>query len=183
MNKKYIGTYIEFDVVNKNGRIYPYQTTIKAIKKYKKEYIDNNKAFGILGILNSSEIPLNLISHKITRLWEENNKGYAEIEILNTPKGKHLQELVNTIGSRLRLIPCGIGNIDENSNVTDFTLSAIVIDSDSAFDCGTNDWLLIDVKKREYNRNRKETIQQLKTLAALILIVVIIFAVYYVYYN
>ena len=43
------GIMLQTNVKNKNGRIYPKEIMEKEVNRYKKQYIDQNRAYGELG--------------------------------------------------------------------------------------------------------------------------------------
>ena len=65
------GIMLQTEVKNKNGRVYPKEVMQKEVKRYTKEYIDNNRAYGELGHPEGPTINLERTSHLITDLYED----------------------------------------------------------------------------------------------------------------
>ena len=62
------GVFMQAEVKNRNGRIYPKAIMAKEVKRYTKEFIDKNRAFGELGHPEGPTINLDKVSHMITAL-------------------------------------------------------------------------------------------------------------------
>jgi hypothetical protein len=110
-NTHWIATALICDSPNKNNRIYPKEIVQKAIEKYNQ----NPTNLGTLGNSNDAIIHFQDVSHTITKTYLENNELKVEIEILNTPPGKILQNLLKNpeiIAFRTQ----GVGNQEVNEN-------------------------------------------------------------------
>ena len=43
------GVFMQGNIKNRNGRMYPMETLMKEVKRYNKEYVEQNRAYGELG--------------------------------------------------------------------------------------------------------------------------------------
>lgn len=111
---------IEIDVVNNNGRMYPREVMEAALKEYQKK-IDENRAFGELGVSYDTSVNLTQISHKVTKVELEGNRVGVVIEPLSTPQGKILSDMIQNKFD-LGCIPRGIGKVTEDGRVWDYDI-------------------------------------------------------------
>lgn len=110
------GLMQEGGVLNGNGRMYPPKILIREMKNYKK-LVKERRALGELDHPDDSVINLKNASHLVTEIWNEGNKIMGKIEVLNTPSGKVLKELVNA-GVKLGISSRGLGSIKEEKGKT-----------------------------------------------------------------
>ena len=77
------GVFLQADVKNRNGRLYPSKIMEKEVKRYTKEYIDKKRAFGELGHPEGPTVNLDRVSHMITELTQDgtNWRGKAKVTI------------------------------------------------------------------------------------------------------
>jgi hypothetical protein len=88
------GIFQKADTVNANGRVYPRAVLEKALKEYQK-LIDDNRAVGTLEHPEDNKTYLDRISHKITKVWmEEDGTVWGEAIALDTSAGRELQALL-----------------------------------------------------------------------------------------
>jgi hypothetical protein len=104
------GVMLQTEVKNKNGRIYPKEVMQKEVKRYTKEYIDNNRAYGELGHPEGPTINLERTSHLITNLREDGNNFIGKAKILSTPMGNIVKNLLDD-GARLGVSSRGMGSL------------------------------------------------------------------------
>ena len=79
------GIFLQGDLQNRNGRMYPMSTMSKEVNRYNEEYIKKNRAFGELGHPNGPTINLERASHMIKDLRQEGNNYIGKAKILDTP--------------------------------------------------------------------------------------------------
>ncbi len=96
------------DAVNQNGRIYPRSLLEREVSNYQK-FIRENRALGQLDHPNSSVIELEHASHVVTEAHWENDAVVGTIRLLNTPKGKIAQQLIED-GIKLGISSRGVGS-------------------------------------------------------------------------
>ena len=101
---------------NGNGRIYPHKILEREVNNYMK-MVDERRALGELDHPDTSVINLSNASHLVTKIWMEDNKCMGKIEVLNTPSGRVLKELVNA-GCKLGISSRGMGSVTERNGVT-----------------------------------------------------------------
>ena len=104
------GVMLQTEVKNKNGRVYPKEVMQKEVKRYTKEYIDNNRAYGELGHPEGPTINLERTSHLITSLKEDGNNFVGKAKILSTPMGNIVKNLLDD-GARLGVSSRGMGSL------------------------------------------------------------------------
>jgi hypothetical protein len=104
------GVMLQTEVKNKNGRVYPKEVMQKEVKRYTKEYIDNNRAYGELGHPEGPTINLERTSHLITDLYEDGNNFVGKAKILSTPMGNIVKNLLDD-GARLGVSSRGMGSL------------------------------------------------------------------------
>lgn len=105
---RFRGKFQEAEAVNKNKRMYPFDT-LNANVKSLQEAIKERRLIGELDHPTDSIVHYGNCSHIITRLWWEGNKLMGEGEILPTPSGKIL-ECILGCGIPVGMSSRGIGN-------------------------------------------------------------------------
>lgn len=103
---------------NRNGRIYPIELWKNVVESdYVKEMIDNHSLFGEADHPETRlEISLQNVSHAINDLWIDEDKVMAIIDILPTPMGKILSELLD-YGTNLGISSRGAGTVLSDNTV------------------------------------------------------------------
>ena len=101
---------------NGNGRVYPHAILEREVGNYMK-MVNERRALGELDHPDSSVINLANASHLVTEIWMDENKCMGKIEVLNTPSGNVLKELVSA-GVRLGISSRGMGSVSERNGVT-----------------------------------------------------------------
>jgi len=84
-----------------------------------KEISNNGTLLGELGHPDTFDVHLSNVSHRISNIQERNNKLYADIKILDTPKGNILKNII-IVDKSISFNARGTGNVDSNGNITDF---------------------------------------------------------------
>ena len=82
------GIFMQADVKNRNGRVYPMEVLQKEVNRYNKEYIREKRAFGELGHPDGPTVNLERASHMITKLYPDGKNFIGEAKILKTPMGE-----------------------------------------------------------------------------------------------
>ena len=109
------GIFMQAEQQNRNKRTYPLPVLEKEVKRYNKEYVSKNRAFGELGHPDGPTVNLDRVSHIITKLDKDNNDFVGEAKILNTPNGKIVRELINA-GATLGVSSRGMGSLTPSRN-------------------------------------------------------------------
>ena len=76
------GIFMQADIKNRNGRVYPMQVLNNAVNRYNKEYINENRAFGELGHPDGPTVNLERASHIITALYPAGKSFVGQEKIL-----------------------------------------------------------------------------------------------------
>jgi len=103
------------EVKNGNGRYYSRDLWDREMAKY-GEIIKERRSMGELDHPESSVINLQNVSHLISDFWWEGDNVMGKIEVLPTPSGNILKELIKagvTVGVSSR----GMGSLEENGGV------------------------------------------------------------------
>ena len=104
------GIFMQSEIKNRNGRIYPKEVIQKEVKRYNKEFVEQDRAFGELGHPEGPTINLDKVSHMITKLEEDGNNFVGRAKILSTPMGKIAQSLLGE-GVKLGVSSRGVGSL------------------------------------------------------------------------
>ena len=116
-NYKIKGIFMQGEIKNRNNRIYPVQVISEQVDKYKKNYIDKNRAYGELGHPSGPTINLERVSHMITDLYQDGNNFIGEAKIMDTPYGKIVKNLMDE-GAQIGVSSRGMGSLKDNGNGT-----------------------------------------------------------------
>ena len=175
--KLYIeGVFLQSDLKNRNGRMYPFQVLEKEVNRYNEEYIKTSRALGELGHPDGPTVNLDRVSHRITSLTAEGTNFIGRAQILDTPMGKIASSLLGE-GVKLGVSSRGMGSIDrrEDCNVVmdDFMLAtaADIVADPSAPDAFVNgimegkEWvwdngILKETKVAKYQRYMSDATRQ-----------------------
>ena len=84
-NYKIKGIFLQSDIKNRNGRVYPKEIMIKEVNRYNKEFVEKKRAFGELGHPDGPTVNLERVSHMITNLQQDGSNYVGEAKIMNTP--------------------------------------------------------------------------------------------------
>ena len=109
------GIFMQSEIKNRNGRIYPKEVIQKEVKRYNKEFVEQDRAFGELGHPEGPTINLDKVSHMITKLEEEGNNFVGRAKILSTPNGQIVKNLIDD-GAKLGVSSRGLGSLESKGN-------------------------------------------------------------------
>ena len=107
------GVFMQADIKNRNGRVYPVETLAKEVARYTKEFINKKRAFGELGHPDGPTVNLERVSHMITSLKPEGKNFVGEAKIMDTPYGKIVKNLIDE-GAQLGVSSRGMGSIQQS---------------------------------------------------------------------
>ena len=107
------GVFMQADIKNRNGRVYPVETLAKEVKRYTNEFINKKRAFGELGHPDGPTVNLERVSHMITSLKPEGKNFIGEAKIMDTPYGKIVKNLIDE-GAQLGVSSRGMGSIQQS---------------------------------------------------------------------
>lgn len=109
------GVFLQGNLKNKNGRIYPVNVLAEEVERYNENYVKRNRAFGELDHPSTPSVNLTKVSHLITELKQvgDNFVGKARIlpETTNGKIAKALMEENCTLGVSSR----GLGALKEKA--------------------------------------------------------------------
>jgi len=112
--KMYIeGTFLQGEIKNRNGRMYPINTLAKEVHRYNESFVKKGRALGELGHPEGPTVNLDRVSHKITSLVQEGNNFKGKAQLLSTPMGKIAQNLIGE-GVTLGVSSRGVGSLKED---------------------------------------------------------------------
>lgn len=167
------GIFLQSEVKNRNGRLYPRQILSNEVSRYNRDYVEKNRAFGELGHPDSPAINLDRVSHMIINLYPDGNNFIGKAKILDTPNGKIVKSLLDG-GASLGVSTRGVGSLKPHNGYQlvqdDFKLATaadIVADPSApeAFVQGIMeqaDWILTptgDWKQVDYESTRKQLME------------------------
>ena len=108
------GIFMQADIKNRNGRIYPVGTLAKEVKRYNEQFINKKRAFGELGHPGGPTVNLERVSHMITSLKPEGKNFIGEAKIMDTPYGKIVKNLIDE-GAQLGVSSRGMGSLQSGA--------------------------------------------------------------------
>ena len=110
------GVFLQSEIKNKNGRLYPQGVLAREVAKYDEHHIQKGRALGELGHPEGPSINLDRVSHKIESLKEDGNNFIGRAKILDTPMGGIAKNLLDE-GVRLGVSSRGMGSLKEKDGV------------------------------------------------------------------
>ena len=161
------GVFLQGEIKNRNGRMYPISTLQREAKNYNTKYIEKGRALGELGHPDGPTINLDRVSHLITSLKQEGNNYVGKARLLDTPMGNIAKNLIDE-GVKLGVSSRGLGTIRERDGVKvvmdDFMLAtaADIVADPSAPDAFVNG--IMEGKEWIYNNGavQEQTVEQIK---------------------
>lgn len=121
------GVFLQSNVKNRNGRVYPTEVLSREVDRYNENYIQKNRAFGELGHPDGPTINLERVSHMIKELRLEGKDFVGKAKIMTeTPYGAIVKNLIKE-GAQLGVSSRGMGSVkrsgDANVVQDDFYLA------------------------------------------------------------
>lgn len=120
------GVFMQSEIKNRNGRVYPKDVMKKEVARYNKEFVEQDRAFGELGHPDGPTINLDKVSHMITKLEEDGNNYVGRAKILTTPNGQIVRNLIDD-GAKLGVSSRGLGSLEQRNGAqvvkSDFQLA------------------------------------------------------------
>jgi hypothetical protein len=107
------GVFLQADVKNRNGRMYPMPIMEREVERYMNEVIKNNRAYGELGHPAGPQINLDRVSHMITELKKNGNNFIGKAKLTDTPMGNIAKGLLKS-GANLGVSSRGMGSLKPN---------------------------------------------------------------------
>jgi len=112
------GIFMQGNIKNRNGRVYPVEVLQKEVVRYNSEYIDKKRSYGELGHPASPTINLDRVSHIITELYQEGNNFIGKAKIIDTPMGNIVKNLMNE-GATIGVSSRGMGSLKQRNGVAE----------------------------------------------------------------
>ena len=121
------GVFLQGEIKNRNGRMYPMQTLAREVGRYNENFVQKGRALGELGHPDGPTVNLDRVSHKIVSLKESGNNFIGKAKILGTPMGKIASNLLDE-GVKLGVSSRGVGSLNKTNEGysvvgEDFTLA------------------------------------------------------------
>ena len=113
-NYKIKGIFMQADIKNRNGRIYPMEVLEKEVSRYNKNFIGEKRAFGELGHPDGPTVNLERVSHLVTSLTPDGKNFIGEAKIMETPMGKIVKNLMDE-GAKLGVSSRGMGSLEQKN--------------------------------------------------------------------
>ena len=110
-NYRIKGVFMQAEMKNRNGRMYPMPVLEKEVRRYNKEYVNQNRAFGELGHPDGPTVNLERVSHMITDLHPDGKNFIGEAKVMDTPYGKIVKNLIDE-GAKLGVSSRGMGSLE-----------------------------------------------------------------------
>ena len=113
-NYKIRGIFMQADVKNRNGRVYPMEVLEKEVTRYNKKFINEKRAYGELGHPDGPTVNLERVSHMVTSLTPDGKNFIGEAKIMETPMGKIVKNIMNE-GGKLGVSSRGMGSLNQKN--------------------------------------------------------------------
>lgn len=163
------GIFLQSEVKNRNGRMYPEAVMDKEVQRYMDNYVAKNRAYGELGHPDTPSINLDRVSHLIVDLRKEGTNYVGKAKVLDTPMGKIAKGLLDG-GANLGVSSRALGSLKMNKEGVqvvqdDFMLStaADIVADPSAPDAFVRgimescEWVFVDgrFEQRQIEQTKK----------------------------
>lgn len=108
------GIFLQSNVKNRNGRVYPTEVLEREVERYNENYIQKNRAFGELGHPEGPTINLERVSHMIKELKRDGDNFVGKAKIMtDTPYGAIVNNLIKE-GASLGVSSRGMGSVKQS---------------------------------------------------------------------
>lgn len=128
------GIFMQGDIKNRNGRIYPSAVLEKEMKRYDDQFIKTKRALGELGHPDGPSINGDRVSHLITEMKKDGSNFVGKAKILGTPMGQIVKTFMDE-GVKIGVSTRGLGSVKQTTTgimevQDDFHLSTVDIVTD-----------------------------------------------------
>ena len=120
------GLFIQGDVKNQNGRVYPKDEIKKAVENVTERLNKGETVRGELDHPEELQINLDRVSHIITEMMCNDANGMGKLKVIDTPMGNIARALLKA-GAKLGVSSRGSGNVNESGRVSDFDIVTVDI--------------------------------------------------------
>lgn len=164
------GVFMQSDIKNRNGRVYPNSVLVKEAMRYNKDFVESNRAMGELGHPEGPQLNLDRVSHIIKEMKIDGKNIWGKAKVMDTPYGKIVKNMIDE-GVKFGVSSRGVGSLKTtkdgiNEVQSDFNLAAVDIVADpsapDAFVEGVmegKEWVLENGNWKQIERIR-ETIKR-----------------------
>jgi hypothetical protein len=133
------GIFMQGDIKNRNGRVYPSAILEKEMKRYNDQFVKTKRALGELGHPDGPQINGDRVSHLITEMKREGSNFVGKAKILGTPMGNIVKTFIDE-GVKIGVSTRGLGSVQQKNGImevqNDFHLATVDIVTDpSGPDC------------------------------------------------
>ncbi len=108
---------VSAEAKNQNGRIYPMEILQREAGMYKENFVAQRRALGELDHPESPVVNLKNVCCNVTELWFDGKDVRGNIEILSTPSGNIVRELIKN-NIRLGVSSRGMGSVRQMGEST-----------------------------------------------------------------
>jgi hypothetical protein len=108
------GIFLQAEIQNRNGRVYPMDILENEVKRYMRETVDKGRAYGELGHPAGPSINLDRVSHIITELRRDGNNFIGKAKLTETPMGNIARGLLES-GANLGVSSRAMGSLKESN--------------------------------------------------------------------
>lgn len=170
------GIFLQADIKNRNGRMYPMEVLEKEVNRYVTEVVDKNRAFGELGHPSGPSINLDRVSHIITELKRDGKNIRGKAKLTETPMGKIARGIMES-GGQLGVSSRAMGSLKEEKGVmvvqSDLRLStaADIVADPSAPDAFVNgimegvEWIYDPIKNTWLEQKMYDTKKKIHSMS------------------
>ena len=120
------GLFIQGDVKNQNGRVYPKDEISRAVDNVTERLNKGETVTGELDHPEELQINLDRVSHIITEMMCNGANGMGKLKVIDTPMGNIARALLKA-GAKLGVSSRGSGNVNESGRVSDFDIVTVDI--------------------------------------------------------
>ena len=113
-NYKLKGIFLQSEIKNRNGRVYPFEVLDKEVKRYNKEFIEQNRAYGELGHPEGPTVNLDKVSHMVTSLEPDGTNFIGEAKVMGTPRARIVKNIMDD-GGKLAVSSRGMGSLEQKN--------------------------------------------------------------------
>ena len=110
------GVFLQSEIKNRNGRVYPTEELVREVNRYAKEFVNKNRAFGELGHPDGPTVNLERVCHMVKSLKQDGKDFIGEAKIMDTPYGKIVKGLIDE-GAQLGVSSRGMGSLIQRNGV------------------------------------------------------------------
>ena len=108
------GIFMQAEIKNRNGRVYPFEVLSKEVERYNKEFIEQNRAYGELGHPDGPTVNLDKVSHMVTSLKPDGKNFIGEAKVMSTPMGEIVKNIMDD-GGKLAVSSRGMGSLTKKN--------------------------------------------------------------------